>query len=275
MEKVYWADLQSALEGTGLDVSLGMPTIGHLWLGIMNGKQFCMTIRPKGEDGFRDFMIISLFGQEEEKVIPLISKFMGYKPFCKYRHKMNSEATATYEWDNKDPAGRLEDLKEDSDVYELQELENGCELIQVPGMENYFQQFTPEIVKKWEDAVNADPDNRDLNEIRKQLPFIKKVMPRVGRNQSMFGLSIISLEGKVLNENEVVQYGLDPLLAAEIIEPEEARAILEWYSETCPSWNSGYGPNFKKEFEVDGIKYRLATDSYRNCRDLNLQVVFS
>lgn len=274
--KVYWAELQSALGGVGLSVVVDIPRPGYPWFGKIDDKPFTMTIPPKSEeeDGFRDFMVISLYGQEEEKTIPLLSKFMGYEPFCKYLHKKNAEASATYEWDRKDPKARLKELEEDADVYELRKMEEGLQSPWAQDMGNFFQQFTSEIVKNWEEAVQKDSDAEwNSNRIRSLLPFLKKVMPRIGRNQSLFGLSIVSLDGKTPNERDIVQYGLEPLLMACILTREEAERIVNWYLQTQPTWDSGRAGHFQKEFEVEGIRYRLITDSYRNCRDLNLQVL--
>ena len=199
---------------------------------------------------------------------------MGYKPFCKYLHKKDTKASATYEWDRKDPAARLKQLEENADVYKLQKIEKGFQAPQAQDMEKFFQQFTPEVIKNWEKAVQKNPNAEwNFNRICDILPFLKRVMPRIGRNQSIFGLSIISLDGKVQNEREIIQYGLEPLLTARIITEEETKWIVNWYLQTQPAWDSGGAGHFQKEFEIDGVKYKLITDSYRNCRDLNLQVL--
>lgn len=273
--KVYWAELQSSLSGVGLNVTVGLPDPGSsTWFGKINDKLFTMTIPPKSEDGFRDFMVISLCGQEKEKVIPLLSNFMGYQPFCRYLYRENKEVSATYEWDRQNPVARFKELEENTGVYELQKLEGGFQAPKIQDAEKFFQQLTPETVKKWEEAVQKNSDAEwNYNRIRDILPFVRKVMPRIGRNQSLFGLSIISLDGKVPNEREVVQYGLEPLLAANILIKEEAERIVNWYLQTQPTWDSGGEADFVKEFETEGVKYKLMTDSYRNCRDLNLQVL--
>lgn len=273
--KVYWAELQSALSGAGLNVVVDIPRPEYPWFGKINDKPFTMTIPPKSkEDGFRDFMVISLYGQEEGKTIPLLSKFMGYEPFCKHLHKKNAEASATYEWDRKDPNARLKELEGNTDVYKLQRLEEGLQTPQAQDMNRFFQQFTSDIVEKLEEAVQKNPEAEwNCNRIRDILPFLKKVMPQIGQNQSLFGLSIISLDGRAPNEREIVQYGLEPLLGADVLTEEEVERIVNWYLQTQPTWDSGGAGHFQKEFEIDGMRYRLITDSYRNCRDLNLQVL--
>jgi hypothetical protein len=83
-------------------------------------------------------------------------------------------------------------------------------------------------------------------------------------------LSIVSLEGYLANEEEIVRYGLQPILAAGILTEGEADQVVDWYLGTKPIQDSGGLPHFRKEFEIDGTKYRLMTDSIRYCRDLNL-----
>jgi len=272
---VFWAELQSELSGAGLKVNLGIPKPESPWFGKIDDKIFTMTITPKSnEDGLRDLMIISLYGQDEEKVIPLLSKFMGYEPFCKYLHKKNSTASATYEWDRKDPNARLKEREENADVYELQKLEKGFQPPEAQGMEAFYHQFTPEDVKSWEEGLQENPDAEwNYNRVKEFLPFVKKVMPRIGLGQSLLGFSIICLNGKCKNEKEVVEYGLEPLLVANIITEKEAAQITNWYIRTQPTWDSGGAGHFQKEFEVEDTKYRLITDSCRNCRDLNLQIL--
>lgn len=274
-ETVYWAELQSALSGVGLSVVVDMPRPGYPWLGKIDDRPFTMTIPPKNdEDGFRDFLVVSLYGQEEEKVIPFLSKFMNYEPFCKYKHRKNSEASATYEWDRKDPTARLKELEKDQHVYDLHKLDKGLQAPQAQDLGRFFQQFTPEIVKKWEEAIQKNPDVKwNCNRIRDILPFVRKVMPRIGQNQSLFALSIISLDGKIQNEREVILYGLEPLLTANILTKEEAEQIVNWYFQTQPTWDSGGAGHFQKGFEIEGVRYRLITGSVRNCRDLNLQAL--
>ncbi|KPJ56867.1 hypothetical protein AMJ49_03580 [Parcubacteria bacterium DG_74_2] len=141
-------------------------------------------------------------------------------------------------------------------------------------MKKFYQEFTPKTIRKWEKGAKENPDAEwSCNKINEILPFIKKVMPRIGRNQSLFGLSIISLLGKPKNEGEIIRYGLEPLLKAGVLTEEEMNKIIEWFQKTKPTWNSGGAGDFTKEFEIEGKKYRLITDSYRNYRDLNLQVV--
>jgi len=272
---VYWAGLQSELKGAGLDVVVDIPNPKYPWTGKIDGKIFTMTIVPKSdEDGFRDLMIISLYGQDESKVIPLLSGFMGYEPFCKYLHKKNSTASATYEWDRKDPNARLKNREKSPDVYELEKLEKGFHRPKTLGMGKFYNQFTSENIGVWEKSAKENPDAKwNFGRIKDLLPFIRKVMPRIGQNQSLLGLSIISLDGKPKNEREVVQYGLDPLLVAEIITKEEATQIINWYLQTRPTWDSGGIGDFQKVFHIEGIGYKLITDSRRNCLDLNLQVL--
>jgi len=270
--KVYWAELQNELSEAGLNVVVGLPD--KVWGGKIDDKPFTMSI-PSKKRGGRDWMIISLYGQNEETVVPLLSKFMGYEPFCKYLNKKNDQATAIYEWDRKDPEDRFTELTNNEDTFDLQKLESG---FNIPSFDvsKLYQEFTPEIIAKWEEVYKNKPDAEwSNNKIKDILPFVKKVMPRIGRNQSLFGLSIISLEGKyeINDEEEIVRYGLEPLVKADILTKDEVEDIVVWYHATKPSWDSNNEERFKKEFEIEGKKYILVTDNYRNCRDLNLQVV--
>jgi len=148
-------------------------------------------------------------------------------------------------------------------------------------MSEYYQEFTPEIVAKWEETLKKRPDAAwNENKISEVLPFIKKIMPRIGRNQSLFGLSIISLEGRIegrKKEEKIVRYGLEPLKKADVLSDDEVQRIVEWYAFSDPRWGphdhaARTYPNFEKEFEINGKRYKLRTDNYRNCRDLNLQI---
>ncbi|MFA6146125.1 MAG: hypothetical protein WC697_02195 [Patescibacteria group bacterium] len=267
--KVLWAELQSELSDVGLNILVGLPEEGNSWQGEIDGKPFLMTISPKNEkDGFRDFMIISLPLQEDEKIVPFLSKFMGYKPFCKYLRK-GIESFITYEWDKKSPNDRLKELREDTDVDNLRISEEGFQTPQAQSMEMFFQQITPEIVKKWEEVVQKNAKAEwNYNRICDVLPFVKKVMPRIGQNQSLFGLSIISLDCKPQNMEEIIQYGLEPLLAADILTKEEVKQVVNWYLQEAH--NSGH---FQKKFEIGEVKYGLVTDSHNGYLDFNLQVL--
>lgn len=144
-------------------------------------------------------------------------------------------------------------------------------LLNKEAMAKYYQEFTEETVRRWEQVAEANPKAEwNSNSIRDLLPFIKRVMPRVGRNQSLFGLSIISLEGIVESEREVVDYGLEPLLRAGVLDSTEVLRIASWYERTAPTWHSGDAEHFRKDFTVAGRGYSLATDSVRNYRDLNV-----
>ena len=140
-------------------------------------------------------------------------------------------------------------------------------------MTNGYSEFTPEIVTKWEETLKERPDCEwNENKIADILPLIKKVGNlRIGKNQSLFGLSIISIENYSKNEEKLVRESLEPLVNAGLLAKDDVEHVVEWYAQTKPSWDSGYQKNFSKEFTVDGITYELITDNYRNYRDLNLR----
>lgn len=145
--------------------------------------------------------------------------------------------------------------------------------------EEHYSQFTPETVSTWEGWLKDNPDVEwNYNKLSEILPFIKKVLPRIGKNQSMFGFSIISLRGDLEKLDEIVLYGLEPLHDADILDQNEVQKIVNWYVGSTPQWDS-HSPKaysqpkgFNKKFTIDGINYELRTDNYRNYRDLNLVV---
>jgi hypothetical protein len=277
-QTIYWAELQGELSAAGLSISLGLPNqeCAPMWGGQLDGQPFAMSIPPKNEkDGFRDWMVLSLYGQNTEKVIPVFSKFMGYQPFASYKFLSNPKCTAAYEWRRGDLEKTLAEIQGDANITDFIQLDEGFKSPAPPGPETFYQQFTEEIVAAWEEALKENPQ-ADFNGlwISRLLPFLKKALPRIGKGQSLFGLSLICLDRKLANETSVVRYGLEPLLSAGILTAEEVEEIVDWYKANNPEWDSGSTVGrFEKEFVVDGQRYRLYTDSYRNCRDLNLQTV--
>jgi hypothetical protein len=145
------------------------------------------------------------------------------------------------------------------------------------GMSRFYQECTQRTIQAWEKALKDNPNAEwNCNKIKEILPFLKKVMSRIGRDQSLLGFSIICLASKPRkkeDEERIVRYGLEPLLKAKILTETEAKRIVQWFLKTKPTWDSGGAGHFTKEFQVDGTKYRLITDSYRDYRDLNLQVL--
>ena len=255
-----------------IDLSTFMGTVP----GKIGGKTFTLSTTPELSSGRRKWLIISLQGQDKGEVVSCLSKLLGYGPFCRYLHKDNASATATYEWDSVDPQKRYDELSKDGKVFELSRLgkESPAKAATLD-VAKLYQEFTPRTVALWEAAVKDDPRAEWCEiGISKVLPFIRKAMPRIGKNQSMFGLSIISIEGAYSAEEDerIVRYGLEPLVKSGILNEGDVKDIVAWYQSTKPSWDSGSGERYEKKFGIDGQKYRLVTDSYRNCRDLNLQI---
>ncbi len=91
MERVMWSELQVGLSGAGLKAKVNAPYDG-VWSGEIDEKPFTMTIPALQADNKRDFMVISLYGQEEKEVVKGLNKFMGYEPMCKYKHKKKPPA---------------------------------------------------------------------------------------------------------------------------------------------------------------------------------------
>lgn len=265
---VYWAELQQQLSAAGLNISVS-PDMSEIVNGTIDDQKFGMSICAKDDDGLRPWMIISLYGQNEETVIPKLNEFMGYKPFCKYLSITDNTATAIYEW-GKDATERFAKIETIQDFHDFVKFDEGFTKPSPPDVDIYFQQFTPEIVSVWEDAINRDPKAEwSGHSIAKLLPFVKKVLPRFGNTQSQFGFSIISIDGPVTNIEQIVRHGLEPLANAGILNQIDITQIVNWFVSNEPTWNSGFGQEFTR-LSIDGQNYRLKTDSYRNCRDLNL-----
>ena len=273
---VMWAELQDELSQTGLDVVVGVSAEDYPWPGEIDGKPFRMSVPPRNNDGGeRDWLIVSLYGQDdEEKIVEYLNKYMDYPPFCKYKHKENNEATVTYEWNRKNPKQKLEKLTADEDVFDLKQFEAGFKKHEPSlDMSRIYSEFTPEDVAELEKELKEDPDAYyEFSKISKILPFIKKTMPRVGNDQSVFGLSIICLPRKYFDEEKVVRYGLEPLTKAGILTDVEVKKIVDWFKKTEPTWDSDDRKGFAKTFKIDGIKYKLMTDCCRGYRDLNLHI---
>ena len=86
-----------------------------------------------------------------------------------------------------------------------------------------YQAFTPEVIARLELKLKQDPDATwNENRLADILPFVKAVPGlRIGMEQSLFGLSIISLPLGYSNESELVRYGLEPLIDAQLITQED------------------------------------------------------
>lgn len=273
---VYWAELQKGLTDVGLEAIVDLPLPDSPWYGKIDDLPFIMTIPPKSEEGYRDWLIVSLFGQEEKSTIEKLNRFMRYSAFCKYQSKNFDEAakeadrkvTGTFEWDKIDPKGRLEEISKDSRFYNFERIEAG------------FQPTNPEV--NFSDFYGPRITIQEISEIEKRdnnsekvtylLPFLRQVKPFLAKNQSMFGLSIISLEGEKQNEEVIIRYGLEPLKQDGVLTENDVKRVVNWFSKTEPTWDSGNNQcaPFKKSFEIEGKKYQLRTDCYRGCRDLNL-----
>ena len=195
--RVMWAELQKELGETGLNVSVGIPSGQGPWAGSIDDLPFLMTIPPRNEgDGYRDFLVVSLFGQDEERAVEGLTQFMGYSLFCKYQNRLIDEAaatkdwkvTGTYEWDKNNPKGRLEELAKDENVYDVTKMEAGLQAVDTSktDMTQAYQEFTPDIIAKWEAAVQENPNAEwSYTKIADILPFIKAVKPRISVVGSM------------------------------------------------------------------------------------------
>ena len=88
----------------GLDISLQISEAEETFIGMLDGKPVTATVSRKNKrDGIRDYLVLTLFGQDEEKAIPKFSKFMGYSPYCRYSLELNEIPSLNYEWNRTNP----------------------------------------------------------------------------------------------------------------------------------------------------------------------------
>ena len=269
---VYWARLQAALTAAGLWVDVSLPEQGYLWNGSMEDMPFSLAISMLSEEEMRDRAAVTLWGQDEEDVIPKLSVFMGYKPFCSYQDRQMPSETVTFEWSRRDSDNRFAEIVQDENFFNLRRFNEGSSTMLDLGMEYFFYDSTPEKIRQWEDGAMEDNLFLRRHTVQQLLPFLREVAPRFGKIQGKLGLSIISLGHRQQNEEAIVQYGLNPLIEANIISHAEEEQILLWYEKTVPIWDLGMTKKhcFKTEFNIGGMHYMLRTDSSRSIRDLNL-----
>jgi hypothetical protein len=177
----------------------------------------------------------------------------------------------TYEW-AKDAAERFVSIGQEVAIENLQRLEEGFTAPVPLGPEQYFQEATTEIVENWRLTVEAEPEaTYGVCMIADMLPFVATVHPRIGVAQSMFGLSLICLEGPVADVTAIVAYGLEPLLSAQVLTDADVAAITHWFETTPPTWDGSRSGGFSKRVVVGQQLYIIKTDDYRGFRDLNIQ----
>lgn len=123
-----------------------------------------------------------------------------------------------------------------------------------------FYQFSKSDAEEWETTSKEQPGSiwsSSRHSVDNFLPFVKKVLPRLACQQSIFGMSIICLYGHYENEQEMIEYATMPLLTAEILNKEEISQIVDLFK-TADS-DSGPG-GFRKRFEIGGKTYEIITD---------------
>jgi len=127
MIKADLEDIRFQLRHLGLNVKVSRKKFNYFCQGKINNRSFSVTISSKNDErsGVRNFMVAFFFGQEEKDLVPILSKFMGYKPFCTYLYRGDPKGFINYEWDKKCPEERIINLRENSDVYLVQRFEEG------------------------------------------------------------------------------------------------------------------------------------------------------
>lgn len=82
--------------------------------------------------------------------------------------------------------------------------------------------------------------------------------PRISVADGFLGLTVISLPANCHEEEEeIIDYGLGPMVRAGILDTREAGEIIDWYENvTDPNWS---GDEFEKKFRIDRVQYLLKT----------------
>lgn len=140
-----------------------------------------------------------------------------------------------------------------------------------------YEQIMPETVVRLKTELEQNSYLPFKDKIRTELliPFFEKVLPRIPINQGSLEskLSLISIKGTIQNEAEVVKYGLEPLLKADILDTEDVELISNWYSNIRCTRHNVHEQRYVKHFCLKNVSYILSVDSYKDNRDLNLEVV--
>ena len=114
-------NIRSELRHLGLDVKVCRKKSNYFCQGKINKRNFSITISSKRDkNGVRNFMIAFFFDQESKYLVKLLSKFIGYKPFCTYLYSSDPKDFINYEWDKRCPEKRLIDLKYNRNVFTFQ-----------------------------------------------------------------------------------------------------------------------------------------------------------
>jgi len=128
----------------------------------------------------------------------------------------------------------------------------------------YFQPYTITQAKKM--SVNNEF-------VGKIFPFIEKVFPRIAEIQEVKGgLALICLEGRtfVTREQQVVSFGLIPLLKAEVISECKAKEIQNWFNKT--NYRDNVIGEIFEHVTIENHKYTVYTyvGNFQRCLVLGL-----
>ena len=101
----------------------------NIYAGRVQTVRDNLPILISGGSFFDDlsYLTLSLFGQDEKRTVREFTQILEGTPFCKYQHRKIDElarskgwkVTATYEWDSRDPRGRLDQILSDKSFYQV------------------------------------------------------------------------------------------------------------------------------------------------------------
>jgi hypothetical protein len=267
----FWSELQKRIHKREIKMFVNIPHRQGPWQQTLNDRKIIMDISPEISDGLYTYLVVTFYGRTRKKDLKDLSKFMGYRPFVSYKSKDDGVSKTTFEWALQSDE-RLEDLRKMDNLRSIVHLENYFRpYVELRIRRNFFETGGPTI-EAFRAKLAEDPDSRSHDmPIKELLPFLLKVRPNVSREQSLFNMTIICLKKGNPDFDEVIKYGLYPLLAANIISREEARLVTKWFTEMIPEWDASK-QLVVKIFTIDGVKYKLHLESYRYYLDLILSL---
>ena len=250
------SSIEADLRATGLQFSYDSPQSDTI---NVKGERIIIGASPLNQFGYREHLTLSLFGKDIS-VVENFTMLMNFPPCCRYDCRDRGEESHAFVWNANEPDEEVKALKKCKGFQELL-ARYPIQKPKVPSA-NYII-ATRDLIPVWEKAVSENPRATWKGiPVADLLPLAKKVLRtstlRVS-GYTVLGLNIVSLRNNPVNGTAVVRFGLEPLVQAEIISREEAESIVSWYMKTIPRTRGEEGA-FKKEFIIEGKKYRLSTN---------------